>query len=892
MTKTYRNATYYIFICLIFITSQSKAFVCFQEDRSIEHKQLENQKQKADSLFGIHKIKDAVSVYQDAISNFKKDNLKNKGLLFELYADLSYCYAYDYLNNLDNQKKYLEEARLILDEKLVNPEKLVNFYLDLAIVNKEEGDYLKSLGFVNKAKTVFKTRKQDLINTKGLSSTLELQASVFESEINYLQMLEDETKLLDTYQDFKSFYDANSSKASLNSIFSQALFRIGRYYQKRDLKQAVYFFDEAERISPSMNTKIYSVICKGFSHLDFKDYQGALKVMEHLKTFENLNKFQQLNVYEIASRCHSELGQKPALIENTNKALTLLNKNNSDVDVLNFNAEEFSPITELKYPVLLNQFAMFLEDINDDTLNNTADEIFRIGLKQFADRIDHNPLNKHFVNYEIIKNRVLQQIADHEISDLEMIQFLNRIERIETKSQFNTILLNRSLAENTSDLDELFNKESNLRSELTTLKQKQQNGDSLAKQHIFDIELKITDIKNEIKSENSPIYKLTNTDFSLEDLKIPEQTTILKFTKANDELFRIYINSNTVNIESLGDYETIEKLTKKYVSQLKDHTQIETLNTLSTELYDVLLSDISISNQTVIIADAILNYLPFELLKNDNNYFIETSAISYANGLSYIDTDAYKTVNHKKNITFFAPAYSKFTATESQLAVRGEPYDLLGAKEEVTILSDLLDGTVYENENASKYEFINLPKDYAIIHLAGHAFLNDEDPELSNILFSDDKEDNQLFVSELYGLKSNADLAVLSACNTGVGGYSSGKGIVSLSQAFMYSGIPATVSSLWSAPDNSTKEIMISFYQHLKDGKSKSVALQQAKLDYLKLTSNPKLKHPYYWAGFVLYGNDAPIELTNNSWALYYWISIGFAILLLGFAIKNSRRKS
>lgn len=69
---------------------------------------------------------------------------------------------------------------------------------------------------------------------------------------------------------------------------------------------------------------------------------------------------------------------------------------------------------------------------------------------------------------------------------------------------------------------------------------------------------------------------------------------------------------------------------------------------------------------------------------------------------------------------------------------------------------------------------------------------------------------------------------------------------MSLSQAFMYSGIPATVSSLWSAPDQSTKEIMISFYTYLKEGLPKSKALQLAKVDYLENNTNPKLRHPHY----------------------------------------------
>src|SRR5690606_7955499 len=157
--------------------------------------------------------------------------------------------------------------------------------------------------------------------------------------------------------------------------------------------------------------------------------------------------------------------------------------------------------------------------------------------------------------------------------------------------------------------------------------------------------------------------------------------------------------------------------------------------------------------------------------------------------------------------------------------VRGEAYSLAGAKEEVIQISKFVPGKVYLGESASKTNFKALETDISILHLAMHSTLNDEDPELSHLMFSNSEADYEMYISELYGLHFNAELAVLSACNTGVGGFKDGGDLVSMHHAFTTAGIPATVSSLWNAPDQSTKEIMIYFYKNLQRGENKSTVL-------------------------------------------------------------------
>jgi CHAT domain-containing protein/tetratricopeptide (TPR) repeat protein len=146
---------------------------------------------------------------------------------------------------------------------------------------------------------------------------------------------------------------------------------------------------------------------------------------------------------------------------------------------------------------------------------------------------------------------------------------------------------------------------------------------------------------------------------------------------------------------------------------------------------------------------------------------------------------------------------------------------------------------------------------YRIVHFATHGLLNSERPELSGLVFSlIDKEgkplDGFLRLHEIYNLQLNADLVVLSACETGLGKEIKGEGLIGLTRGFMYSGAPRVVASLWNVDDFATAELMKLFYQRmLKDGQPAGAALRAAQLE---LSGQKRWASPYFWAGFVLQG--------------------------------------
>lgn len=191
---------------------------------------------------------------------------------------------------------------------------------------------------------------------------------------------------------------------------------------------------------------------------------------------------------------------------------------------------------------------------------------------------------------------------------------------------------------------------------------------------------------------------------------------------------------------------------------------------------------------------------------------------------------------------------------------------LPGTLSEVSTILNLFDqnkakAKIEVNKNADEKTIKSgLLKDYRILHFATHGMVHNEKPELSCILLasadsSDTQNDGILYNGEIYNLKLNADLVVLSACETGLGKIKKGEGILGLTRALLYAGSKNIIVSLWQVADQSTSDLMIVFYnQLLKKGLSKtdySGSLRQAKINMIKNKTNA---HPFYWSPFILIG--------------------------------------
>ncbi|MCB0642408.1 MAG: CHAT domain-containing protein, partial [Phaeodactylibacter sp.] len=190
---------------------------------------------------------------------------------------------------------------------------------------------------------------------------------------------------------------------------------------------------------------------------------------------------------------------------------------------------------------------------------------------------------------------------------------------------------------------------------------------------------------------------------------------------------------------------------------------------------------------------------------------------------------------------------------------------------EAKAIHDLIGGDLLLGAEATEARFREVAGDYQILHLATHAAANDTIGGYSFLAFNpikDSIENEMLFVKDLYTMELHADLVVLSACETGIGEWQRGEGIVSLGRGFLYAGARSIVTTLWSVDDRSSSRIMEDFYKNLSLGYRKDKALQISKLNYLNQAS-PVKAHPFFWAAYIPVGQMEAIQLKQRKspWA-------------------------
>lgn len=174
---------------------------------------------------------------------------------------------------------------------------------------------------------------------------------------------------------------------------------------------------------------------------------------------------------------------------------------------------------------------------------------------------------------------------------------------------------------------------------------------------------------------------------------------------------------------------------------------------------------------------------------------------------------------------------------------------LPGAEAEAKAIAPLLKTQALTGNQATKLAILPLMPQAEIIHLATHGLLDDVRGIGSAIALAPSAQDSGLLTAEeILDLKLNAELVVLSACDTGRGKIT-GDGVVGLSRSLITAGVPSVLVSLWSVDDNSTKELMTEFYRQINQRPNKAQALRAAMLMTMKKHPQPK-----YWAAFTLIG--------------------------------------
>lgn len=361
---------------------------------------------------------------------------------------------------------------------------------------------------------------------------------------------------------------------------------------------------------------------------------------------------------------------------------------------------------------------------------------------------------------------------------------------------------------------------------------------------------------------------------------IGSHITILQFAVIEDSLMVVAITRDTMTAavsgvpsDSLG--QLIDRVTRNPAPQIAD------LHLLYQGLIGPIVDALPRGSNVVIIPDGPLYRLPFEMLVvtpgpdyRSCEYLVQRHPISYSVSLSVF-------LDQRKRFS---------SAPKNYFGFAGADFDSLpalpGAIQQVEWAESLFPhATAWMGSVHESAPLLHRAEAFRIIDFATHALVSDVDPMSSQIVLT---RDRSLAMYEVYDMNLDADLVVLSGCRTGLGKLTTGEGYLGYNHAFSYAGAYSLLMSSRDLDDQATATIVAEFYRQLDNGKSRAVALQQAKIKYIQTTYDLKAS-PHYWAGLTLWGNPEPIPLVEQHWDVYVVAGlVGIAVIVL--YRRNQRR--
>lgn len=369
---------------------------------------------------------------------------------------------------------------------------------------------------------------------------------------------------------------------------------------------------------------------------------------------------------------------------------------------------------------------------------------------------------------------------------------------------------------------------------------------------------------------------------------------LLQYTLGQDRSYLWLVTPTEITSYSLPSEADIQKVVNKLrdaITNPRHRHRPVYIQQASQAVSEILLSPLASQLQNkrlVIVADGILQYLPFAALSDPtlpNNYqplFVNHEIVNLPSA-STLAIIRQQTRNRQLAPHTFAiladPVFSPqderlqqstdvnnivnldLNRAANNLGISMPPTRLPFTRHEAeTILAlvpDSQEFSAIDFEASRATATANTLSQYQIVHFATHGFVDSLSPELSGIVLSlvdenGNPEDGFLRLHDIYNLNLPAELVVLSACQTGLGENIRGEGLVGLTRGFMYAGSKRVLVSLWSVSDEGTSKLMSSFYQgYLQQGLTPSAALRQAQL---QMWQSQSWSAPFYWAAFTLQG--------------------------------------
>ena len=441
-----------------------------------------------------------------------------------------------------------------------------------------------------------------------------------------------------------------------------------------------------------------------------------------------------------------------------------------------------------------------------------------------------------------------------------------------------------------------------------------------------------TQLLTEIRARN-PSYEqnIRPTAWELSRIQqqvIPDdQTVLLEYSIGSEKSYLWTITRNEIKSHELPNEAKIAAVADRVSKLLKtapspsENTETE-LTAAAQELAQMILwpaAEELNRNRVIVVADGVLNYIPFQILPSPSNNepLVASKEIINAPSASILGELQLEAAQRQPATNLLAafgdPVFvpSNFetkntNSGESTIATaqllsalrdihpNGEASDLstvnrlFYAKQELDTLRKVAGekALIVTDYAATRDQFLKTDlTQYSMLHLVTHGFFDPKQPESSGFLLSNvDREGKPLqgFVGlkDIYELRAPVLLVVLSACQTALGDDVRGEGLLGVTRGFMYAGASSVVASLWQVDDEATAELMKLFYSNmLERGMEPGQALRAAQNN---IRQRPGWQSPYYWAAFTIQGKyDEVIKPQHRDLALRWKLSLAVAFLIL-----------
>ncbi|MBS1556076.1 MAG: CHAT domain-containing protein [Bacteroidetes bacterium] len=395
-------------------------------------------------------------------------------------------------------------------------------------------------------------------------------------------------------------------------------------------------------------------------------------------------------------------------------------------------------------------------------------------------------------------------------------------------------------------------------------------------------------------------YFNRNNTSDLSNLEKPTGNRWFEVIPSGHQRTQVYRGYDRGVVAPRDQYDRVTTLSRKFLEQpgLNDAFLHDVLSRYQKYLIVPILNKLNGIKTLIISPNDNLSFIPFETFKTfDGKYLVEKFSIRYLHS-----TSVWQQLSQREYSSARKPLLAMGGAVYEDMLEVPMPLQnqadlnllqaevaenlregkslrkvyaslfgtqaltpLAGTVEEVQNISRSITGTdIFTGRDMSETRLKAMSKSgelsrYKMVHLATHGFVVEQVPDLSGIAMSiapkeQQGEDGFLNVVEVANLKMNADITVLSACQTALGKSYVGEGVTGLTQSLLLAGSNAALVSLWPVSDVSTMKFMSDFYKEVAKGKSYSQIVSELKRKFIKGDYGKEFQHPYFWAPFVYYG--------------------------------------